>query len=195
MATQLDDSGHGEDGYPMTAIGNPNTPPDAVKFEDELQGAPASEEDGEGQEQEDETFFTQEWLEPVAHFFGFPTAWTARPSQEYEDSYAYRLNPSRKRTPIHRKCDAELTEDGKRLVMLKVQATASLRRIGNSTWRRQYIRDSSTTLFQLSKIPDRSRKTAALKWGIPASWLVFVLNWILALAGLCVWTVNNNPPA
>ncbi|KAK3357252.1 hypothetical protein B0T25DRAFT_151711 [Lasiosphaeria hispida] len=187
MANQPRISGPGEEGYAMSATGNANGPPQAARFEDELPGAPMNDETEQSGGEEQESFFTQEWLEPIAHFFGFPTPWAAKPAQRYGDNYPYRLNPSKRRTPISQKCDAELTEDGKRLVPLKVQATASLRRLENSTWQRHYIRDTSTTLLQLSKMPGRSRETAAQKWGIPASWLVFALNWILALSSLCAW--------
>ncbi|KIW17844.1 hypothetical protein PV08_05039 [Exophiala spinifera] len=132
---------------------------------------------------------TEEWLEQSAQFLGYPTTWKTKPGQVYLDNYIYRLNPAKQSSPARKKCDAELTASGKELVKLKVQATAALQGSDNSTWQRHHIADVNTTTLQISKAPNRSRVTAAEKWDPRVAWLVFALNWILALSAVLQWMV------
>jgi hypothetical protein len=123
-------------------------------------------------------------------FFGFPEVWTRKPAKHYQDRDFYSWDVANTRSPKYQKCDAELTVDGKDLVPLRVQSTDSLKEEANSTWERHYMKDVSTTLFHISKIPERYISEALKTWHPGLAFLIYFFVWIFTFAMLSIWFVS-----
>ena len=137
---------------------------------------------------------TEKPYETALKILGFPVPWRSAAGQRYTDRQIYPFYvPTKKKPKLTTQRDIALTSDGTKMEDLLVQATSEFQDARNSTWGRIRVRDISTTVFHMSKLPNEARKTAAKKFNNDAAgWVWFCFIWILTLAALIVWTVSQT---
>jgi hypothetical protein len=127
--------------------------------------------------------------------FGFPWPWSRKAPLTYTDTQLYLLDPSKKRSPVRRRCDLTLTEDGVWPLPLKVQAVDSLKDEQNCTWQRHYVKDPTTNTVRIAMLGSHlqawfQHKHRAKEWAIPVSWICYAGMWIVSLVALYIWFVS-----